>query len=124
MQQFTVPQFIDVEPKIIGPITARQFLIFLGAALFIFLFYKLINFGTFILTSVLVFIIAVVFAFVKSNNYFNLFSASTLCIIHPDFAAPVIFTVNGLYHFLSGRWLNLNPAGHFFHIDTAQYFFF
>src|SRR3989339_436353 len=27
MQQFTVPQFIDVEDKIIGPITTRQFLI-------------------------------------------------------------------------------------------------
>ena len=33
MQQFTVPQFIDVEPKIIGPITTRQFLIFLAAGL-------------------------------------------------------------------------------------------
>jgi len=68
MQQFTVPQFIDVEPKIIGPITARQFLIFLAAALLIFSFYKLFNFGTFILASVLVFIISVVFAFVKING--------------------------------------------------------
>ena len=27
MQMFTVPQFIDVEDKIIGPITTRQFII-------------------------------------------------------------------------------------------------
>ncbi|KKS92044.1 MAG: hypothetical protein UV69_C0039G0006, partial [Parcubacteria group bacterium GW2011_GWE2_43_12] len=27
MQQFVVPQFIDVEDKIIGPITVRQFII-------------------------------------------------------------------------------------------------
>jgi hypothetical protein len=26
MQQFVVPQFIDVEDKIIGPISVRQFL--------------------------------------------------------------------------------------------------
>ena len=61
MQQFTVPQFIDVEPKIIGPITTRQFLIFLGAALLIFLFYKMLNFGAFVAASVLVFVISVVF---------------------------------------------------------------
>ncbi len=68
MQQFTVPQFIDVEPKIIGPITTRQFLIFLGAALLIFLFYKMLNFGAFVAASVLVFVISVVFAFVKVNG--------------------------------------------------------
>ena len=68
MQQFTVPQFIDVEPKIIGPITARQFLIFLGAALLIFLFYKLLNFTAFVLAGVLILIIAIVFAFVKVNG--------------------------------------------------------
>lgn len=48
MQQFQVPQFIDVEDKIIGPFTLRQFLYLLGAgavaviarALFVpFLFY-------------------------------------------------------------------------------------
>lgn len=82
MQQFTVPQFIDVEPKIIGPITTRQFLIFLGTALLIFLFYKLFNFGTFVITSVLIFIISVVFAFVKINgrnfHYFLLNLIQTL----------------------------------------------
>lgn len=68
MQQFTVPQFIDVEPKIIGPITARQFFIFLGAALLIFITYKLFNFSTFIFISVFIFALAGVFSFLKING--------------------------------------------------------
>jgi hypothetical protein len=68
MQQFTVPQFIDVEPKIIGPITTRQFLIFLAAGLMIFLTYKLFDFTAFVLISVLIFAIAGTFAFLKING--------------------------------------------------------
>ncbi len=68
MQQFTVPQFIDVEPKIIGPITIRQFLIFLATALIIFLFYKIFDFTAFIFSSVILFVIAAVFAFFKING--------------------------------------------------------
>ena len=68
MQQFTVPQFIDVEPKIIGPITTRQFLIFLGAALLIFLCYKIFDFTAFVIFSVLIFAIAGVFSFLKING--------------------------------------------------------
>jgi hypothetical protein len=41
--KFTVPQFIDVEDKIIGPITTRQFLILLATALLMFLTYKVIT---------------------------------------------------------------------------------
>ena len=68
MQQFTVPQFIEVESKIIGPITTRQFLILLGAAMIIFLNYKLFDFSLFVVTSVLVFSLAATFAFVKVNS--------------------------------------------------------
>lgn len=32
MQQYQVPQFINVEDRIIGPLTLKQFLYFLGAA--------------------------------------------------------------------------------------------
>ncbi len=68
MQQFTVPQFIDVEDKIIGPITARQFIIFLVAAVVIAIFYKLFDFSLFIVLSVIIFILAVLFGFVKINS--------------------------------------------------------
>ncbi len=74
MQQFTVPQFIDVEPKIIGPITARQFLIFLATALILFIFYKTLDFTTFVVLGVLIFAVSGVFAFLKINGrYFHYF---------------------------------------------------
>jgi hypothetical protein len=68
MQQFTVPQFIDVESKIIGPITTRQFLIILSAAVVIGISYKLFDFSLFLLITVVVLVIASVFAFVKVNG--------------------------------------------------------
>ncbi|MFA5420467.1 MAG: PrgI family protein [Patescibacteria group bacterium] len=68
MQQFTVPQFIEVEPKIIGPITARQFIMFLVAAFLIFIAYKTLNFGPFVFVAVLIFGITGVFAFLKVNG--------------------------------------------------------
>lgn len=68
MQQFTVPQFIDVESKIFGPITSRQFLILLAAAIIIGISYKFFDFSLFLTVSIIVFIIAVLFAFVKING--------------------------------------------------------
>ena len=68
MQQFTVPQFIDVESKIIGPITTRQFLIFLAAAIIIALSYRLFDFSLFMTIMVIVVPIAIVFSFVKVNS--------------------------------------------------------
>ncbi|MFA5644195.1 MAG: PrgI family protein [Patescibacteria group bacterium] len=82
MQQFTVPQFIDVEPKIIGPITTRQFLIFLGSALLVFICYKIFFFTTFVIVSVLIIALAGTFAFLKINgrafHYFILNLIQTL----------------------------------------------
>jgi len=68
MQQFVVPQFIDVEAKIIGPITARQFLIILTAVLLSALLYRLLHFNSFLISAVFIFIIAAVFSFVKING--------------------------------------------------------
>ena len=44
MQQFLVPQFIDVEDKIIGPITTRQFVEVLIGVLITFISYKILAF--------------------------------------------------------------------------------
>lgn len=74
MQQFTVPQFIDVEDKIIGPVTTRQFLILLCGAIFVGIFYKVFDFSLFIFSSVVVAAIDFIFAFVKINGRpFHLF---------------------------------------------------
>jgi len=82
MQQYTVPQFIDVEAKIIGPITTRQFLIFLAAALIIFISYKIFDFGLFLTIGIFVFLLAGTFAFLKVNgrpfHYFVLNLVQTL----------------------------------------------
>ncbi len=74
MQQFTVPQFIDVENKIIGPLTVRQFMIILGAAVIIGISYKLFDFTLFLTVGIVTLIFAALFAFVKINGRpFHLF---------------------------------------------------
>ena len=68
MQQFTVPQFIDVEDKIIGPITARQFIIILAGSLALFIAYSTLDFGMFIFAFISVATFCVLFGFVKING--------------------------------------------------------
>lgn len=63
-----MPQFIDVESKIIGPITVRQFILMLVAGLFIFIAYKLSTFLFFIFEAVLIVAVFGVIAFVKING--------------------------------------------------------
>jgi hypothetical protein len=73
-EKFVVPQFIDNEDKILGPITVRQFLICLGATLIIFLLYRLFPLVQFIFGAVVVAAIAGTFAFLKINGQpFHLF---------------------------------------------------
>lgn len=67
--RFITPQFIDIEPKIIGPITARQFIILVIGGGLIFICYKIFDMVVFILISL--FIIAPIilaFAFIKVNG--------------------------------------------------------
>jgi hypothetical protein len=68
MQQFTVPQFIDVEDKIIGPITTRQFVIMLAGFLVMAIFYAIFDFSLFATASLLVFAITGTFSFAKING--------------------------------------------------------
>ena len=67
--QFVVPQFLDVEAKIIGPITARQFLIMLGTLLIEFLIYRLVlNLFFVIVLGIPVLAIGLAFSFAKVNG--------------------------------------------------------
>lgn len=63
-----VPQFIDVEDKIIGPVTTRQFVIMLAAVLVVFLFYKLFAFMYFVFGAFVALAIAAVLAFAQVNG--------------------------------------------------------
>ena len=68
MQQFVVPQFIDVEDKIIGPITVRQFILLLIGGGIIFVSYKLSDFALFIFEFVIISTITFTFAFIRING--------------------------------------------------------
>ncbi len=68
MQQFTVPQFIDVEDKIIGPITARQFVIMFFGFMVMIVCYKFFDFSLFLGSSIMIFCVSGVFAFFKING--------------------------------------------------------
>jgi hypothetical protein len=80
--RFTVPQFIDVEDKIIGPITIRQFIILLVDAMVIFITFKLADFTLFVILGLTELGIAAVIAFVRINgqpfHYFLLNVIQTL----------------------------------------------
>ena len=68
MDQFVVPQFIDVEDKIFGPVTTRQFIILLVAGLFLFIAFKLADFALFIFLLAIIGGGALIIAFVKING--------------------------------------------------------
>jgi len=94
VQQFVIPQFIDVEDKIIGPITTRQFLILLVGGLLIFLEFKLTDFSLFLLEGLITIVICGSFAFMKMNgmpfhffviNIIQRFKRPSLRIWHKEF---------------------------------------
>jgi hypothetical protein len=73
-QQFVVPQFIDVEDKILGPITTRQFSIIFATALIEFILYRIFTLLYFAIIGSPILIIGATFAFAKVNGMpFHLF---------------------------------------------------
>ena len=68
MNNFIVPQFIDIEDRIFGPITIRQFLICTVGGLLVFAAFKLSDFSLFVFQAIFLVPITIVFAFVKVNG--------------------------------------------------------
>jgi len=68
MKQLVVPQFLDVETKIIGPITLRQFMVLLVGGIFIFICYKISDFMLFVVEAVSISAITGIIAFLKING--------------------------------------------------------
>jgi len=66
--KFIVPQFIDNEDKILGPITVRQFVTMITATLLIFIEYKIFPLAIFIFWASLTAGISGTFGFVKING--------------------------------------------------------
>lgn len=68
MDQITVPQFIENEDRILGPITVRQFVILLVAAALIFVAYKTADFSLFVFMALLIGGCTAVLAFFRVNG--------------------------------------------------------
>jgi hypothetical protein len=66
--RFIVPQFIDAEDRIWGPITVRQFVIVIVGALFIFISFRLSDFALFLTQTVIIVLLVVLFAFARING--------------------------------------------------------
>lgn len=67
--QFQVPQFIEIEDKIIGPLTFKQFLFIIGGGGAAFIFYQLPIWGGVKFFLVIISLgIGAAFAFLKINN--------------------------------------------------------
>ena|SRR3989338_3748619 len=66
--QFKVPQFLDIEDKLFGPFTFRQFVYLAGGAGFSFMFYKLL--GLLLGAIPIIFIggFSLLLAFYRPNN--------------------------------------------------------
>ncbi len=67
--EFTVPQFIEEDTKIIGPLNFKQ-IMFIGAAVLIcvFIYFSIDNFFIFIFLSIIVLTIGVSLALLKVNK--------------------------------------------------------
>lgn len=68
MQQFVVPQFIDIENKILGPITTRQFVLMIIWIGLEFGAFKFLDMVAFVIASVPLFIIFFPVIFLKFNG--------------------------------------------------------
>lgn len=68
MRQYQVPQFIDIEDQIIGPLTLRQFIYLVAGGAIVVLGYYLLTLIFFIMIALPVALISLALAFVKING--------------------------------------------------------
>lgn len=68
--RFQVPQFIEVEDKIFGPLTIKQFIYLAGGAGISFVIYSIFPFPIAVLLIVPVVVFSVALAFYKINDRF------------------------------------------------------
>ena len=66
--QFNVPQFIDTEDKIIGPLNLKQFFYLAGGVILLFILWFFLTLTAFIMVSIPVGILSVLFAFYEVNG--------------------------------------------------------
>ncbi len=82
--QFKVPQFLDIEDKIFGPFTFRQFIYLAGGAGICFIFYKLLGLLWAAIPILLVGGLSAALAFYRPNNkpFLNMLEAGFKYFAH------------------------------------------
>lgn len=68
MKQYQVPQFINIEDRVVGPLTIKQFLYLLAGAASGFIFYFTFQFLFFVIIMIPVTVISLSFAFLTVNG--------------------------------------------------------
>lgn len=68
MAQFQVPQFIETEDKIVGPLTLKQFLYLAGAGFTSFMLFFVLQLWLWFIVTMFLAAIAASFAFIKVNG--------------------------------------------------------
>ncbi len=101
--QYSVPQFIDIEDKVFGPLTVKQFIYIIVAAMTLFLLYLFVGLGfIFILLAIPIMLIFGALAFLKVNgrpfqyfflSFLNFFLKGTRMWIWRRSTAPAKETV-------------------------------
>lgn len=77
--QFVVPQFIEVESKVIGPISVRQFIILLVTAGLVYVEFELFTFWIFAILGLITLALGGIIAFAKINSQpFHIFALSVI----------------------------------------------
>lgn len=66
--QYQIPQFVEIEDRIIGPLTLKQFLYLAFASAFLFVFWFLFAFYIWIIIALPITALAAAFAFLKIND--------------------------------------------------------
>jgi len=99
MAQYQVPQFIDVEDKIFGPLTVRQFFYLIGGAVIIFIMYVFLHLWLVILLGAPIAGFSLALAFLKIDgvpfikvvmNAISFTTARRLFLWKPTQGRPVI----------------------------------
>lgn len=96
--RFTVPQFIEYEVKIVGPLTFKQFVFFFLAGAVCFILYFIVPFSIFLIACIVLGVGAIVPAFLRIGgrplptilgNFFK-FSISPKIFIWRKVEAPIM----------------------------------
>jgi hypothetical protein len=66
--QFQIPQFTEIEDKVVGPLTIKQFLYLVVGAFVLYILFKILNFFVFIILAIPIAAICLALAFIRINQ--------------------------------------------------------